>query len=117
MSNEERPLATDDAVSNRSDDTALDESEGARANGQESAEDKKPSFSSAAEKVEVAQADEAGVVPADPTATAKEIGEGGDGAEPEESGVATEEDIAAAAAEEAKVAPRGPIEEIKDEPE
>ena len=72
MGDEEQPLATDDAVSNRSDDTALDEGEGAHANGRESAEDKKPSFASAAEKVEVAQANEAGVVPADPTATANE---------------------------------------------
>src|SRR3954471_20758446 len=119
MSDDEQSSVTDDAVSNRTNDTALDESEGARANGRETAEDKKPSFASAAEKVEVAQADKAGVVPADPTATANEVGDGAGGkaAESGESDMATEEDIAAAAAEEAKIAPRGPIEEIKDEPE
>jgi transcriptional antiterminator NusG len=117
MSDDEQSSVTDDAVSNRSDDTALDESEGARTNGRESGEDKKPSFASAAEKVEVAQAKEAGVVPADPTAAANEVEGSADAAESGESGVATEEDIAAAAAEEAKIAPRGPIEEIKDEPE
>jgi transcription termination/antitermination protein NusG len=123
MSDDQQPSVTDDAVSNRSDDTALDDGEGARANGRETAEDNKPSFASAAEKVEVAEAEKVGVVPADPTAAAKEAGDGpgadspGDSDDAGESDVATEEDIAAAAAEEAKIAPRGPIEEIKDEPE
>src|SRR4051812_43180002 len=117
MSDDEQSSVTDDAVSNRSDDTALDESEGVQANGRESAEDKKPSFASAAEKVEVAKADQTGVVPADPTATANKRGDGASAVESGESDIATEEEIAAAAAEEANIAPRGPIEEIKDEPE
>ena len=60
MSDEEQPSVADDAVSNRSDDTAIDEGVAAHANGQEQLSDEHPAPPLAGEQGE-APADEAGV--------------------------------------------------------
>ena len=107
MSDDEGSPVTDDAVSNRSDDTALDESDGAHANGRERAEAEQlggpePSGEHTLEDSEVIQS---AVTATDRSADADE----------------SESDVADAAAEtevaEEPVAPRGPIEETPDEPE
>jgi transcriptional antiterminator NusG len=97
MTDDEGTPVADDAVSNRSDDTALDESDASQANGRERAGDESlggPEFSAQS------QSDEAQAARQEADATEGEV------AEAEEAEV-----------EEEAVAPRGPIEETPEEPE
>jgi len=89
MSDEEQPSVADDAVSNRSDDTAIDEGVAAHANGQEQLSDEHPAPPLAGEQ---------GEAPADDPVAEAESDENDD--------VAEEEEV--------EVAPRGPIEETPD---
>ena len=52
MTDDEQSSVADDAVSNRSDDTAIDEGEGARANGQELSGEEHPAQTLAGEHAE-----------------------------------------------------------------
>src|SRR6478609_2891145 len=102
MADDEKPFATDDAVSNRSDDTALDEGEGAQANGRElSADEQAGQAAAPPESVGHAEQIEQS---AEPVA---------DEGSPESEQLAEEAETAA----EPVVAPRGPIEETPEEPE
>jgi transcriptional antiterminator NusG len=97
MTDDEGTPVADDAVSNRSDDTALDESDASQANGRERAADESlggPELSAQS------QSDEAQAARQEADATEGEV------AEAEEAEV-----------EEEAVAPRGPIEETPEEPE
>src|SRR5262245_10168606 len=93
MSDEEQPSVADDAVSNRSDDTAIDEGVAAHANGQEKLSEEHPASSLASEQAEATAA-----APADEQAADSEANE-------------TDEVVEE---EEVEVAPRGPIEETPD---
>jgi transcriptional antiterminator NusG len=96
MSDDEQPSVADDAVSNRSDDTAIDEGGAAHANGHEKLNEDHPAPPLAGEHAESRPS-----VPADePAAEASESDPG------EADEVAEEEEVA--------VAPRGPIEETPD---
>src|SRR3954469_24103809 len=92
MIDDEQSSVADDAVSNHSDDTAIDESEGARANGQELSGEEHPAQTLAGEHSEanVERGDEQKVAEA-------------------ESAEVEDEQVA--------VAPRGPIEETPEEEE
>src|SRR5436190_2522626 len=96
MIDDEQSSVADDAVSNRSDDTAIDEGEGARTNGQELSGDEHPAQTLAGEHAEpnAAPSDEP-----DSTESAE--------AEPAEAEAEIEE-------EQIAVAPKGPIEETPD---
>ena len=96
MIDDEQSSVADDAVSNRSDDTAIDEGEGARANGQELSGEEHPAQSLAGEHAEpnVESTDEQ-----ESTETAE--------AGPAEAEAEIEE-------EQVAVAPTGPIEETPD---
>jgi transcriptional antiterminator NusG len=101
MADDEKTFATDDAVSNRSDDTALDEGEGAQANGRElSADEQAGQAAAPPESVGHAEQIEQS---AEPVADES----------PESEQLAEEAETAA----EPVVAPRGPIEETPEEPE
>jgi transcriptional antiterminator NusG len=96
MSDDEQPSVADDAVSNRSDDTAIDEAVAAHANGQEHLDEEHsapPLAGEQAEGTSSAPIDEPAAEAAEPEAG--EIDE-----------VVEEEEVA--------VAPRGPIEETPD---
>jgi len=99
MIDDEQSSVADDAVSNHSDDTAIDESEGARANGQELSGEEHPAQTLAGEHSEpnVASADE------------QEGAESAEAESADESAEVEEEPVA--------VAPRGPIEETPEEEE
>ncbi len=103
MADDEKTFATDDAVSNRSDDTALEEGEGAQANGHERSADEH-----AAPAGEAGQAEQ--VEPITEPAAGEASTETG---EAEAQDNVTEE----AEAEAVAVAPKGPIEETPEEPE
>jgi len=92
MTDDEQSSVADDAVSNHSDDTAIDEGESTRANGQELSGEEHPAQSLTGEHAE-------------PEAEAA-----GDSEDAE----ASEAEIAAAEAEQAAVVPKGPIEETPD---
>src|SRR3954469_6899498 len=92
MTDDEQSSVADDAVSNHGDDTAIDEGEGTRANGQELSGEE-PSAQSLAGKHTESNAESA------------------DDHDVEE---ASEAKIAAAEAEQVAVAPKGPIEETPD---
>ena len=87
MTDDEQSSVADDAVSNRSDDTAIDEGEGTRANGQELSGEEHPAQTLAGEHAEP------NVESADESQDAEE---------------ASEAEIAAAEAAQAAVAPKGP---------
>src|SRR5689334_1192425 len=93
MTDEEQSSVADDAVSNRSDDTAIDEGASAPANGQELSGAEHAAQSLASEHAE------------------PHVEPSGDS---QDADVASEADIAAAEAEQAAVAPKGPIEETPD---
>ena len=92
MSEDEQSSVADDAVSNRSDDTAIDDGEGARANGSDLAAAEKPAEDVAAE---------AAVSRAEPTD--KQVEAASADVEDETDEIVEEEEV--------EVAPRGPIEE------
>jgi transcription termination/antitermination protein NusG len=102
MADDEHTFATDDAVSNRSDDTAIDE--GAQANGRELQADENSSQPSPVEEVGQAEQAEHIEQSTEPVAESSE-------AETQEG--LTEE----AEAAEPVVVPKGPIEETPEEPE
>jgi len=106
MTDDENAFVTDDAVSNRSDDTALDDAESAKANGRQSAE------SSAADQ----GADSQSIASAEAEAAQAEA-EGQEGGEP-----LAEQGIEEEAPEEpedspAAIARRKPVELTPEEPE
>lgn len=111
MTDEERSFATDDAVSNRSDDTALEEGHSTRANGQEA-----PAGEGlgGAERAPEPKQIESAASPAVEGAAAH-VAESSSGVEPSE--VADTEAESEIAEEPEPVAPRGPIEETPDVPE
>ncbi len=96
MTDEEQSSVADDAVSNRSDDTAIDDGEGARANGSELSNEEQPAQTLA---VEQAEPDVESAEEQDATDSVE--------AESEEAEVEEEEEAVA-------VAPKGPIEETPD---
>jgi transcriptional antiterminator NusG len=87
MTDDEQSSVADDAVSNRSDDTAIDDGEGARANGRELSDEEQPAQTLAAEHAE-------------PDVESAEAG--------------SDEADAEVVEEEVAVAPKGPIEETPD---
>ena len=91
MSDEEQPSVADDAVSNRSDDTAIDEGVAAHANGRDQLDEQHPAPSLAGEQT------------ASTRASADEAAE----SDTDQADEVIEE-------EEVEVAPRGPIEETPD---
>jgi transcriptional antiterminator NusG len=93
MTDDEQSSVADDAVSNRSDDTAIDEGEGARANGQELSGEKHPAQTLAGEHAE-------------PNVESTKEQESAESAEAEPEAEVEEEQVA--------VAPKGPIEETPD---
>jgi transcriptional antiterminator NusG len=97
MTDDEHSSVADDAVSNHSDDTAIDEGEGARANGQELSGEEHPVQTLAGEHSE-------------PNAEAADEQEVADAPEAESAEADVEE-------EQVAVAPRGPIEETPVEEE
>jgi transcriptional antiterminator NusG len=109
MTDDESASVADDAVSNRSDDTALEEAEGSHANGQQPAADE-PSTDAATRDQAIAAEMEVAA------------GDGDDSSEAVDSVGAEEPDTDEAAAEEEEEAaapakPRGPIELTPEEPE
>lgn len=95
MSDEEQPSVADDAVSNRSDDTAIDEGVAAHANGQQQlSEEQSPLGGEPAESTPTSPANEQSAEAAE-----SEAGE-------TENEVVEEQEV--------EVAPRGPIEETPD---
>src|SRR6185295_3655439 len=94
MTDDEQSSVADDAVSNRSDDTAIDDGEGARANGRELSGEDQPAPTLTAEHAE----------------SDVESSEGHEGAEADQAEAEVEE-------EQVAVAPKGPIEETPDEEE
>jgi transcription termination/antitermination protein NusG len=105
MTDEEQSFVTDDAVSNRSDDTALEEGQGAPLNGQKASEGESPN---------VPEPDQA-AGPGGSSPTAESASEMGAPAEIESDEAAEAESEVAEQPE--PVAPRGPIEETPDVPE
>jgi len=109
MTDDEQASVADDAVSNRSDDTALEEAESAHANGQQPAEGEPSSDAATADQAIAAENEAA-------------VGNGDDSSESVDS-VGAEEPEADEAAEEveeeakAPAAPRGPVELTPEEPE
>jgi transcriptional antiterminator NusG len=99
MTDDEKSSVADDAVSNRSDDTAIDEGEAARANGHELSNEAHPAQTLATEHAE-------------PNVHSADEHEGAESAEAE-----SDEADAEVAEEHVAVAPRGPIEETPDVPE
>jgi transcriptional antiterminator NusG len=95
MSDEEQPSVADDAVSNRSDDTAIDEGVAAHANGQEKLSEEHPASSLAGEQAE-----------ASPAAADDQVAEAVESEADETDGIVEEQEVEAA--------PRGPIEETPD---
>jgi transcriptional antiterminator NusG len=106
MADDEKTFATDDAVSNRSDDTAIDEGEGARANGRERTADE--------HATPVEEAGQAEQIERSPEPVGTE--ESTESSESEAQDSVTEE-VEAEAGAEPVVAPKGPIEETPEEPE
>jgi transcriptional antiterminator NusG len=110
MTDDDQASVADDAVSNRSDDTALEEAEGAHANGQQSAGGE-PSTDAATTDQAIAAENEVAA------------GDGDDSAESVDSVGAEEpesDDVAADEVEEeakAPATPRGPVELTPEEPE
>jgi transcription termination/antitermination protein NusG len=96
MTDDEQSSVADDAVSNHSDDTAIDEGEAARANGQELSGEEQSAQTLAGEH------------PA-PSVESSDEGEGAEAAE-----VETAETEAEAEEEQVAVAPKGPIEETPE---
>lgn len=99
--------SVDDAVSNHSDDTAIDEGDGAHANGRERADEEGLGLGQTVEHRQ-------------PSVEPIEAPESGEHEISHSDEVATDDEIAEAdtvAEESAPVAPRGPIEETPDEPE
>jgi transcriptional antiterminator NusG len=92
MTDDEQSSVADDAVSNRSDDTAIDEGESTRANGQELSGEEHPGQ----------------------TLTGQHTEPNAESAGDSEDVEASEAEIAAAEAAQAAVAPKGPIEETPD---
>jgi len=104
MTDDERASVTDDAVSNRSDDTALEETESSQANGQQAEEAAAPANATAAGEPVVANeasADSASIED-----------ESSEWTEADQAAADKAEQAAAAAA-----ARRGPVELTPDEPE
>ena len=93
MTDDEQSSVADDAVSNRSDDTAIDEGESTRANGQELSGEERPGQ----------------------TLTGQHAEPNVESADDSEDVQASEAEIAAAEAAQAAVAPKGPIEETPDQ--
>jgi transcriptional antiterminator NusG len=96
MTDDEQSSVADDAVSNRSDDTAIDEGEGARANGQELSGEEHPAQTLAGEHAE-------------PNVASTEEQESAESTEAETAEAEAEVDE-----EQVAVAPKGPIEETPD---
>src|SRR5215213_4600571 len=99
MTDDEQSSVADDAVSNHSDDTAIDDGEAARANGRELTGEEQPAQTLAGEHVE-------------PKVEAAEAEEGTESPE-----VESDEADAEVAEEPVAVAPKGPIEETPEEEE
>jgi transcriptional antiterminator NusG len=100
MTDDEQSSVADDAVSNRSDDTAIDDGEGARANGRELSGEEQPAQTLAGEHTAQVESAEATEEPATESAEAE-----------------GEEADAEIAEEQVAVAPKGPIEETPEEEE
>jgi transcriptional antiterminator NusG len=99
MTDDEQSSVADDAVSNHSDDTAIDDGEAARANGRELSSEEQPTQSFAAEHA----------------TAAAESAEEQESTEPRDQ--ETDEADAQVEEEQVAVAPRGPIEETPEEEE
>jgi transcriptional antiterminator NusG len=97
MSDEEQPSVADDAVSNRSDDTAIDEGVAAHANGQEQLGEERSAAPLAGEHADSTADSQAEGQAAEETVESR-VDQADDGVEEEE----------------AAAAPRGPIEETPD---
>jgi transcription termination/antitermination protein NusG len=110
MTDDERASVADDAVSNRSDDTALEEAESSRANGQDRAEER------AETNPESAVEEQAVEMTADEAAGSSE-GESGEQTERDE--VARDDEVQAEAEKDsaAAAARRKPVELTPEEPE
>jgi transcription termination/antitermination protein NusG len=110
MIDDEHASVADDAVSNRSDDTALEEAEGANANGQQAAAPDESSSDAATQDQALAAQNEVAA------------GDGDDSAESVDSVGAEEPDAEDTDADDEEVAaapttPRGPVELTPEEPE
>jgi len=103
MTDNDRSFVADDAVSNRSDDTALDEGAGAHANGKDTVEEVTALSPAAPQQA----GPEGGQVIGEPDQTEAEVQES----------ESAETDANVGEEPEPAVAPRGPIEETPEEPE
>lgn len=109
MTDDEKSFVADDAVSNRSDDTALDDGNGAHANGRELSGDEQLGGAEPAEYVGKRE-------PEKEAAAAIAEHEVAGLTEPESEEQSAEDDSESSEEQTAAI-PKGPIEEAKDEPE
>jgi transcription termination/antitermination protein NusG len=115
MTDDEHASVADDAVSNRSDDTALEEAEGANANGQQAAAPDESSSEAATQDQALAAQNEVAAGDGDDSAEAVDsVGAEEPDAEDTDADEtdADDEEVAAAPA-----TPRGPVELTPEEPE